>query len=136
MSECVFWWVDRWAGEMVHYLHLMVGKMGWERSGERSEVTQPVSGWGLQQAIGLQSKALSCGGSWLFTWTQGKPRQECALSKAGWWRWGLGQGPPSPPTGVGLGWGLEAAPHPKARHDSILTLETETRGQVLKVTHE
>ena len=51
---------DRWASEMSHYPHLMVGKTGWESSGEWSEVTQPVSGWGLPQALRLQSKALSC----------------------------------------------------------------------------
>lgn len=45
---------------MGHYPHLMVGKTGWESSGERSEVTQLVSGWGLPQVIRLQSKALSC----------------------------------------------------------------------------
>ena len=109
MSECVFWWVDRWAGEMAHHLHLMVGKMGWERSGERSEVTQSVSGWGLPQVTGLQSKALSC-------WRLLTIHMDSGEAKAG--------------VCSQQSWTVEVG------HDRVLTWETETRGQVLKVTHE
>lgn len=41
--------------------------------------------------------------------------------------WDQGLHPPSPHAGAGSGSGPEAAPHPEARHDSILTWETDQR---------